>query len=127
MNLALVALGGALGALSRYLVSALATRWLGGGFAWGTAIVNIAGCFAIGVAAGFLERSVLPRGLWLLLVTGFLGGFTTFSTFSLETLQALQGGFTLKALVSIAANTAGGLAACAGGLSIALRLPERLV
>lgn len=126
MNLLLVASGGALGALSRYSVSALAIRWLGGGFAWGTAIVNIAGCFAIGVAAGFLERSMMSRGMWLLVVTGFLGGFTTFSTFSLETLQAFRGGFPIKAIMNVALNTAGGLLACAGGLAIVLRLPARL-
>lgn len=120
MNILLVLIGGGLGAVSRYVVSTLLVQKLGGGFAWGTATVNIAGCFLIGVAAGFTERLLVPRSLWLFLVTGFLGGFTTFSTFSLETVEELQGGALSKAFLNIGVNLAGGVAATILGLYIAL-------
>lgn len=78
MNLLLVAAGGALGSVLRYLV---AVAFLGWGWPWGTLIVNVAGSFAMGVLAAF----ALPDSWRLLLMTGVLGGFTTFSAFSLDT------------------------------------------
>jgi fluoride exporter len=120
MNIMLVMIGGALGALFRYAVSTVLLQRLGGGFAWGTSVVNIAGCFLIGIAAGFSERLLMPRALWLLLVTGFLGGFTTFSTFSLETVTSLRGGDHIKALLNIGVNLAGGIAATVLGLYFSL-------
>jgi CrcB protein len=106
--LLLVALGGAAGSVLRYLVSVLAVSVLGAAFPWGTLAVNILGSAAIGVAAGTgLEGS--PR---LLLVTGFLGGFTTFSAFSLETGVLLERSPALAALY-VAVSVALGLAAFA--------------
>ncbi len=76
----LVAVGGALGSVARYLVSVTTVEWIGVGFPWGTLAVNVIGSAAIG-ACGALGVS----GEWrLLIVTGMLGGFTTFSSFSLE-------------------------------------------
>jgi len=123
MNIILVAVGGGLGAVCRYAVSSLAAGLSEGAFAWGTAAVNIVGSFLIGVAAGFLERSALSRLFWLFLVTGFLGGFTTFSTFSLEIMQSFRHGSPARAFAGIAVNLAGGLLACAFGLWIVLRVP----
>lgn len=77
----LVALGGAIGSVLRYVVSVLALAAFGAGFPWGTLAVNILGSAAIGVCGG-VGLGGNPR---LLLVTGMLGGFTTFSAFSLET------------------------------------------
>ncbi|PKL24747.1 MAG: fluoride efflux transporter CrcB [Spirochaetae bacterium HGW-Spirochaetae-3] len=122
MNLVLIMVGGGLGALCRYAVSTLSLRWLGSGFSWGTAIANLVGCFLIGAAAGMMERSMLPRTLWLLLVTGFLGGFTTFSTFSLESVVMFREGEAVRAVLNVALNGAGGLLACVGGMALALRL-----
>lgn len=77
----LVAVGGAAGSVLRHALSAYALAQLGAGFPWGTLAVNVLGSAAIGVAAGL----GLQGEARLLLVTGFLGGFTTFSAFSLET------------------------------------------
>ncbi len=125
MNAILVLVGGGFGALSRYAISTLLVQKLGGGFAWGTAVVNIAGCFLIGFAAGFTERLLMPRSLWLLLVTGFLGGFTTFSTFSMETVMAFQGGMPAKALLNTAVNLLGGVGATILGMYLALSARSR--
>ena len=80
-SLLLVAVGGALGSVARHVVSVLGVAWMGAGFPWGTLAVNVVGSAAIGVF-GALGVSGDAR---LLLVTGVLGGFTTFSAFSLET------------------------------------------
>jgi len=92
MRLALlVALGGAVGSVARYLAVTAAERTFGTEFPWGTFAVNVAGSFAIGAImaaiAGWFDGSADLR---VLLVTGFLGGFTTFSAFSFEMLQLMQ-------------------------------------
>ncbi len=95
-----IALGGALGSILRYALSTtIDTRW-GAGFPWGTLSVNLLGCFVIGILAYFVG----PDGrLWgnletrHLLVTGLCGGFTTFSTFGLQTLNLLRDGNWLQA------------------------------
>jgi len=97
-SLLLVALGGATGSVVRYLVSVLALAWFGAGFPWGTLMVNILGSAAIGVAAG----AGLEQQARLLLVTGFLGGFTTFSAFSLETGALLDRSPALAAFYVVA-------------------------
>jgi protein CrcB len=86
---ALVMCGGSLGAASRYGIGLLAVRIWGAGFPWGTLIVNLVGCFFIGLVFG-LGDSVrfLTSEMRLLLVTGYLGALTTFSTFCLETVAA---------------------------------------
>ena len=81
--------------------------------------VNLVGCFLIGIAAGFMERQGMDRRVWLLVVTGFMGGFTTFSTFSLETVEAMRGAMAGRALLVVAVNLAGGLAATVAGLGLA--------
>jgi CrcB protein len=107
-NLLLVALGGAAGSVLRYLVSVAALSVLGAAFPWGTLAVNVLGSAAIGVAAG---AGIEGQGR-LLLVTGFLGGFTTFSAFSLETGALFERSPTLAAAY-VAASVALGLAAFA--------------
>jgi len=112
-----VAMGGALGAVGRYLVSTAAVRWWGASYAWGTLLVNWGGCLLIGYGfAVGIERGGLTPSARLLLLTGFLGGLTTFSTYSIETLQLfLEGRFRLAA-TNVVANNVGGLLMTALGM-----------
>ncbi len=80
-----VALGGAIGAAARYLVAMQALRLFGPGFPWGTLTVNVAGSLAMGLLAGFFaHRMQVSTDVRMFLMTGILGGFTTFSAFSLD-------------------------------------------
>jgi CrcB protein len=111
-TLILVAAGGAAGSVLRYLVSLGALRAFGPGFPWGTLAVNVAGSVVIGALAVVLTG---PRaGLSPLLMAGFLGGFTTFSTFSLDALRLWQGGQAGLA----AAYVAGSVALALGGVAL---------
>jgi CrcB protein len=88
----LIALGGATGSLLRYLVGGAVQRMSDSGFPVGTMVVNVSGCFIIGVLVRqFLNMQLSPE-LRALLIVGFCGGFTTFSTFSAETLGLIEGG-----------------------------------
>lgn len=96
-----VAAGGAVGSVLRYWAGLGAHHLLGRGFPYGTLTVNIIGSFAIGVLYVLLvERASTPE-LRALLMTGLLGGFTTFSAFSIETVLLLEQGALLKALANI--------------------------
>jgi CrcB protein len=106
-----VALGGALGSVARFAVSLASVRWLGVGFPWGTLIVNVAGSFAIGVLAALVTadgRPALGSDARAFMLIGILGGFTTFSSFSLETLDLARSG----ALGAAAANASLSLLLC---------------
>lgn len=113
----LVALGGGTGAVLRYLVgvwtlqTAPNARW-----PWGTLAVNLVGSLAIGLLGPLVVRHDAAR---LLLVTGVLGGFTTFSAFSLDVLTMLHAGRTGTALAYVIVSTLGGLALCALGWRLA--------
>lgn len=95
MSVLLVATGGAIGAAARYLAGLWIVARLGAGFPWGTFFVNITGSFLIGIVLVLVERGVFPPGARLFLAVGVLGGYTTFSSFSYETLQLLAGGGSL--------------------------------
>ena len=89
------------------------------GFPWATLIVNIVGSFALGVISGLAIRStILSRPLLLLLGTGLCGGFTTFSTFSLESLNLYREGHVLLLLAYVGGSMVGGLGAAAAGLAL---------
>ena len=110
-----VALGGALGSVARYAVSLGTLRWLGGAFPWGTLIVNVAGSFAIGLLAALVSadgRPALGGDARAFVMVGILGGFTTFSSFSLETLNLARGG----ELGAAAANVGLSLVLCLAGV-----------
>ena len=92
-NSVFVALGGGAGSVARYLISTLVQRNSSGGFPWGTLVVNLAGCFAIGILYGLAQKgNLLSNELRLLLAIGFCGGFTTFSTFANEGFTLLRSG-----------------------------------
>lgn len=107
--LALVAVGGAVGSVLRYATMMGAARWLGVGFPWGTLAVNLVGSAAIGLLGASLP---LSREARLLLVTGLLGGFTTFSAFALDAWLLWQRAPWL-AVLYVGGSVFGGLAACA--------------
>ena len=92
MNVLLVALGGAIGSAARYLVGVFVANRFGPDFPWGTFIVNVSGSFLIGVILSLVGGGQLPAGARLFLAVGVMGGYTTFSTYSNETLQLVQGG-----------------------------------
>jgi fluoride exporter len=118
MPLVLIAIGGALGSVSRYLLGSVVQRTLHI-FPAGTFVVNVLGCLAI----GWLYRSLPPgesgANMSALAVVGFCGGFTTFSTFSLETVGLINGGETPKALAYVALSAVTCAAATALGMRIA--------
>ena len=111
-SLFLVGIAGAAGAVSRYGVGILAERSLGSHFAFGTLLVNVLGCLALGFLLE-LDRgtALVTHPLRMLLAVGFLGAFTTFSTFGYETLRYLQDGASHLALLNVSANLVLGLGA----------------
>jgi CrcB protein len=104
-QLVLIFLGGGLGACSRYLISQFANAKWGADFPMGTLIANIVGCFIIGVfMAAITEKYIINPNWRLLIVVGFIGGLTTFSSFSYESLRLLQDGGLNLAMVNILTN-----------------------
>lgn len=119
-HLFLVMLGGAIGAGARHLTGRAALALWGPGFPWGTLIVNLAGGMLMGLLAGWLAaRASGDDALRYLLGVGVLGGFTTFSAFSLETANMLQRGDHGVALLYILASVAGSILALFAGLQLA--------
>jgi CrcB protein len=117
-SLALVALGGALGAAMRYATTVAALRWLGPAFPYGTLIVNVAGSLAMGlVAALLIEKAAATPRLALFLTTGVCGGFTTFSAFALDTVYLVERGEALKVALYMGGSVALSVAALGAGLA----------
>lgn len=117
MNPLLVFVGGGLGALLRYGVGRAVL--LGGGAApLATLGINIVGCFAMGLASGWFMGKGLSQTMWLFLATGLLGGFTTFSAFSLDALTLYRSGAPGQALTYIAASLIVSLTAVASGAAL---------
>ena len=109
-NLLLVMIGGAAGAGLRWEFGRLALRQLGAGFPWGTLGVNLIGGLLMGMLAGaMVMQGTMERPLWLLLAVGLLGGFTTFSAFSLDLFVMLERGRFGSALLYAGASVAGAL------------------
>lgn len=110
---------GAAGSLARYGVTLAAQRWAGPDLPWGTLAVNVVGSALLGAIYELAARQGWSEEVKLALGTGFLGGFTTFSAFSVETLRLLEAGRTAEALGNAAGNLVLGLAAAALGVWLA--------
>lgn len=118
-NILLVAVGGALGSVCRYLVGMATLRLFGPNFPWGTLTVNIVGSLAIGVFVELIARRFdASMELRLLAVTGFLGGFTTFSAFSLDVISLFERGEVLAAGTYVASSIVFSLVAVFVGLAL---------
>ena len=116
-RLLLVAAGGALGTALRYLVAIAALEWLGPAFPWGTLLVNLAGSFLIGLVQSLAaEGLVLGEDTRLFLTSGVLGGLTTYSAFSYESVRLMEGGAPGWAWLNIVGTTVACLALCLLGL-----------
>lgn len=114
-----IALGGACGAMARYATGLFATATLGAGFPFGTMLVNVLGSFIIGfVYPQFMAAGADKPLHYALVAIGFLGAFTTFSTFSLDTIQLIEGGQLIKAVSNVTLNLLLCLTACWLGLSL---------
>lgn len=117
LNTFLVMVGGAVGAALRYQLGRLSVHVLGTGYPWGTLVANILGGMAMGVLAGSLARfGTGGEATRLLLGVGVLGGFTTFSAFSLETVLMIERGQLIPALGYILASVLGAIGALFVGL-----------
>jgi len=130
-DIVFVAVGGSVGALARYGVGLAAAKFLGRGFPWGTLLVNVAGCFVMGIVMELMldlearsPDSISPSlrlqmAIWRQGVAiGFLGALTTFSTFGADTLRELEGGRPLISLTNVVANLALSLAAVWFGVAL---------
>jgi len=116
----LVALGGALGSSLRYLVATVALAWLGPAFPWGTLVVNLVGSFAIGLVQQLATESlVLGEETRLFLTTGVMGGLTTYSAFSYESVRLMETGAWGPAWLNVVVTTIACLTLCYLGLTTA--------
>ncbi len=118
-KLLLLALAGGFGALARYGLAGVVQKWIGIGFPVGTLAVNILGCFIFGVVwAIAIERMALSPELRVILLTGFLGSFTTFATFMSETYQLVSSSEWMAAVANLTITNVSGLAVFLLGLVV---------
>ncbi|HEX8833282.1 MAG TPA: fluoride efflux transporter CrcB [Abditibacteriaceae bacterium] len=123
----LVGMGGFIGSVLRFKIGSLALHSFGPRLPIGTLIVNLVGCFIIGYLTGLIEkRNLLNPEIRLLLITGFLGGFTTFSAFGLDTLSLLRRARLPMALLNVGVSVLGGLFMVWLGLKVAGALSSKL-
>lgn len=118
-----VMFGGAIGAGARHLVGQAMLARLGPGFPWWTLSINIAGSLLMGVLIGALARGEGGDGARLFVGVGVLGGFTTFSSFSMEYWMLFERGQTAQAFAYVLASVAGAIVACGLGLFIMRQVP----
>jgi fluoride exporter len=117
MNTLAIGVGGALGAIARYALGSAVHRVIPGSFPYGTFIVNVIGCLTFGLVIALAEsRFVDGPATRAFLLVGVLGGFTTFSSFTFETLELLRGGQVVHAAVNVIGQIALGLFALWGGI-----------
>ena len=117
-NVVLVCAGGAFGSGVRYLIAIGAARWIGPEFPYGTMIVNFVGAFLIGLVQQLAATSALSEESRLLLATGVMGGLTTYSAFSYETVRLAQLGAWRAAMLNVVVTTTLCLALCVAGMAV---------
>lgn len=123
MTVILLALAGGVGAAVRFMVDGFVRQRLKTALPWGTILINVTGSLALGFLAGLVMRGQAAESLFLILGTGFLGGYTTFSTASLETIRLIQSGRTGLALINGLGSMAASVLSAAAGVGTSLLLP----
>jgi CrcB protein len=119
MPLLLIGLGGFAGAISRYLVDGFVADRTAGAFPWGTLAVNLSGSFVLGLLfAMTAERAILPADIRGPVMIGFIGAYTTFSTFMLESWVLIENGSYLPAVANLGGSVLLGLVAVLAGLTL---------
>lgn len=118
-QLAWLALAGAMGTLARYGIAHTVQRWAGHGFPWGTFAVNMVGCFLFGFLWGIIEHRHATLGPWRTVVlVGFLGSFTTFSSFAHDTGALLRASDHVQAAANVIAQNSLGLVLLFAGVAV---------
>jgi fluoride exporter len=118
----LIALFGAIGTLARYGLQGVVQIRMGGTFPYGTLLINLTGCFLLGLIGQFtLNRMVISPDFRMAIAVGFFGGYTTFSSFGWETAKMLEDGEWLRASTYIGASVIAGLLLSIGGIRLANR------
>jgi CrcB protein len=108
----MIALGGAIGALARYQFAAMIQARIPAGFPWGTFVVNVTGCLLMGIVATLLAERLVVHPNWRFLIPiGFIGAYTTFSTFEYETFRAVTEGAWMVGGLNVLASVIAGYAA----------------
>ena len=118
----LIGAGGFLGSLARYLVGVGVTQKLGSAWPWGTFLINLTGCFFIGLFFSYSAARGTAEAWRFLIPIGFIGAYTTFSTYVLEAVRLGQGGAWARAMSYVAASTIFGVAAIIVGMAAGKRL-----
>lgn len=119
-----LSIGGMLGVNARYWLGLWVDRWAGPRFPWATFLINVSGSFAIGLLVETLARWAPHANARLLILTGFLGGYTTFSSFSLESLTLWERGQTGRSLAYVVGSVATCLVTVALGAGLGRALPH---
>jgi len=120
LQVLLIAIFGAVGTLARYGLQGLVQLRVGGTFPYGTLLVNLTGCFLLGLIGQFtMNRMVLPADWRLAVTVGFFGGYTTFSSFGWETAKMLEDGEWLRATAYVGASVVAGLLLSVAGIRLA--------
>lgn len=124
MDLLLVGIGGFAGAIARRVIDLWVSDRAGSAFPYGTLVINVTGAFLLGLLyAWATERDVLPREIRGPVMIGFIGAYTTFSTFMLESWRLVEDGAWVLGMVNLGASVALGIVAVVGGLAVGRLIP----
>jgi CrcB protein len=125
LRVAVLSVGGSLGVNARYWLGVWMSRWVSPQFPWATFAINVSGSFAIGFVTVALTHWLPHPHIRLLVVVGFLGGYTTFSTFAYDALTLWEGGAPARSLANMVGSVAAGFVAVGLGVALARGLVER--